>query len=302
MSISTRNSPDSSKIFFWFFLSNESFISKTLDEGHVNLNKFLASKVRQMTKKLESSQATAKHMKQVTKEPHGTQIYLLRHQRTELPPSKAQRRQKKLRHKPNVNRENYHQANDKPNEVTWKKLNPTQIQQNSERCHKCGDSLHIVAQCKHCKKFGHFNSLSYRKQKAYKKGNRTPKACQLICGRVSTSYDDNDTSFNEEEEEPFFLQLQILDDSSQEEQSEAEQSQAGEKIEQSNRHPKKPKKAMQLKKPAKSTWSTKDKTCQAESSENNDYKSQVLQAYQEQRRPRKSQMCSDKKSQETSHM
>ena len=49
--------------FFWFFLSNESFISKTLDEGHVNINKFPASKVRQMAKKLEGSQATAKHMK-----------------------------------------------------------------------------------------------------------------------------------------------------------------------------------------------------------------------------------------------
>ena len=74
---------------FWFFLSNESFISKTLDEGHVNLNKFPPSRVRQMAKKLEGSQATAKHMKQVTNEPHATQINLLRHQRTELPPSKA---------------------------------------------------------------------------------------------------------------------------------------------------------------------------------------------------------------------
>ena len=93
-----------------------------------------------------------------------------------------------------------------------------------------------------------------------------------------------------------------MDDSSQEELSEAEQSQPGEKIAQSNRHPKKPKKAMQLKKPAKSAQSINDKNCQAESSENNDYKSQVLQAYEEKRRPRKSQMCSDKKSQEPSYM
>ena len=75
---------------FWFFLSNESFISKTLDEGHVSLNNFPASRVRQMVNKLEGSQATAKHMKQVTNEPHATEINLLRHQRTELPPSKAQ--------------------------------------------------------------------------------------------------------------------------------------------------------------------------------------------------------------------
>ena len=42
-----------------------------------------------MAKKLEGSQATAKHMKHVTNEPHATQINLLSHQRTELPPSKA---------------------------------------------------------------------------------------------------------------------------------------------------------------------------------------------------------------------
>ena len=80
---------------FWFFLSNESFISKTLDEGHVSLKNFPASKVRQIAKKLEGSQATAKHIIQVTNEPHATQINLLRHQRTELPPTKSQRKQNK---------------------------------------------------------------------------------------------------------------------------------------------------------------------------------------------------------------
>ena len=80
---------------FWFFLKDESFVSKTLNEGHVemSLSQFPASKVRQMAKKLESSQATAKHMRQVTKEPQATQINLLRHQRTESPPSKFQRKQ-----------------------------------------------------------------------------------------------------------------------------------------------------------------------------------------------------------------
>ena len=119
----------------------------------------------------------------------------------------------------------------------------------------------------------------------------SPKACQLTCSTVSTRYHDSDTSFTEEEEEPFCLQLKILDDFSQEEQSEAEQSQPVEEIEQSNRHP-----------DQKSTQSTKDKNCQAEDSKNNKYKCQVSQAYQEKRRPMKFQMCSDKKSQETSHI
>ena len=59
---------------------------------------------------------------------------------------------------------------------------------------------------------------------------------------------------------------------------------------------------MQLKKPAKSIQSINDRNYQTESSENNDYESQVSQAYQQKRRPRKSQMCSDKKSLEPSYM
>ena len=36
------------KDIFWFFLNDESFVSKTLNEGHVELNKFPASTVRQL--------------------------------------------------------------------------------------------------------------------------------------------------------------------------------------------------------------------------------------------------------------
>ena len=84
-----RYPPETTQILqrdiFWFFLKGESFVSKTLNEGHVELSKFPASKVRQVAKKLESSQATTKYMRQVTKDPQATQINLLRHQRTELP-------------------------------------------------------------------------------------------------------------------------------------------------------------------------------------------------------------------------
>ena len=48
---------------FWFFLNDESFVSKTLNEGHVELNIFPASTVHQLAKKSESSQTTAKHIK-----------------------------------------------------------------------------------------------------------------------------------------------------------------------------------------------------------------------------------------------
>ena len=156
---------------FWFFLSNESFISKTLDEGHVSLKNFPASKVRQMAKKLEGSQATAKHIKQVTNEPHATQINLLRHQRTELPPTKFQRKQNKMfkqRQPPNKKFSEEQYRNRKP----LRSYSNSQGHTNTEnRCTKCGDSPHIEGfrcpasryQCKYCHKYGHFSKLCFKK-------------------------------------------------------------------------------------------------------------------------------------------
>ena len=48
-----------------------------------------------MAKKLESSKSTAKHIKQVSCEPQAAQVTLLRHQPSELPPSKLQRKERK---------------------------------------------------------------------------------------------------------------------------------------------------------------------------------------------------------------
>ena len=90
---------------FWFFLNDEDFVSKTINESSIDLEKFPASKVRQLAKKLESSKSTARHIKKVAGEPSAAHINLLRHQRTEIPPSKAQRKQSKFRTKPNFKRE-----------------------------------------------------------------------------------------------------------------------------------------------------------------------------------------------------
>ena len=51
---------------------------------------FPASKVRQLAKKLESSKSIARHIKQVSSEPQATQVNLLRHLRTEIPPKQIQ--------------------------------------------------------------------------------------------------------------------------------------------------------------------------------------------------------------------
>ena len=68
-------------------------MSKTINDSNIDLEKFPASKVRQLAKKLESSKCTARHIKKMSSDLQATQIHLLRHQRTELPPCKAQRKQ-----------------------------------------------------------------------------------------------------------------------------------------------------------------------------------------------------------------
>ena len=127
---------------FCFFLNDEDFVFKTINASNIDLEKVPASKVRQLAKKLESSKSTSRHIMKVADEPSAAQINLVRHQRTEIPPSKAQRKQNKFRTKPNFKRENHHQANYQPNEVTKKKFNSKQIHQNTERCHRYGDSKH----------------------------------------------------------------------------------------------------------------------------------------------------------------
>ena len=61
--------PETAKILhrdiFWFFLRNKDFVSRTINEGNIDLNMFPLSRVRQLAKKRESSKATVKHMKNV---------------------------------------------------------------------------------------------------------------------------------------------------------------------------------------------------------------------------------------------
>ena len=63
---------------FWFFLYDEDFVSRTITEGSVDLDKFPASRVCQLAKKFESSKATACHIKQVAGDPQATQINIMR--------------------------------------------------------------------------------------------------------------------------------------------------------------------------------------------------------------------------------
>ena len=58
-------------ISFGFFLKDEEFVSKAINEGSVDHDKFSASKVCQLANKMESSKATARHIKQVAGDPPG---------------------------------------------------------------------------------------------------------------------------------------------------------------------------------------------------------------------------------------
>ena len=65
-------------------MKDEDFVTKTINEGNVDIQKFPARKVQQLAKKMESSKATAKHIRQVAGDLPVAQIQLMHHQHTEL--------------------------------------------------------------------------------------------------------------------------------------------------------------------------------------------------------------------------
>ena len=95
-SILLKYPPETAKILhcdiFWFFLNDEDFVSKTINDGNVDLEKFPASRVRQLVKRMESSKATTKHIKQVAGDPQAARINLMRHQCTELSSGKHKKK------------------------------------------------------------------------------------------------------------------------------------------------------------------------------------------------------------------
>ena len=101
--------PETAKILhhdiFWFFMRDEDFVSRTFNEGSVDLDKFPASKVYQLVKKMKSLKATARHIRQVAGDPQTAQINLMCHQHADLPSEKNKKR------KPVVKQRNPHHKN-----------------------------------------------------------------------------------------------------------------------------------------------------------------------------------------------
>ena len=218
--------PETAKIphrdIFWFFLKDEDFVSRTISDGSVDLDKLPVSRVCQLAKKYESSKATVRHIKQVSGEPQATQINLLHHQRTELP----QHRYKKKRshEKPRLGNGKPARNDQYHGQPHYKKIgdhklpmsNQIPLSNNSNKCLKCGDTAHHDGftcpakkyQCKVCHKFGHFTSQCFQRKQHPQHRVRQPKAHQI---HVNNLYDDSESypSDISSSEDSFCLQVRI---------------------------------------------------------------------------------------------
>ena len=135
--------PETAKILhrdiFWFFLKDEEFVSKTISDSNINLDRFPASKVRQLAKKMESSKVTTRYTKQVASDPQVALINLMRHQCTDLPASKHKKRKSFVKPRPPS-----HKNDTSDRQSNYKKsFDAKNVYNNKDRCQKCGDSNHI---------------------------------------------------------------------------------------------------------------------------------------------------------------
>ena len=127
---------------FWFFLKDEEYVFKTISDSNIDLDKFPASKVRQLAKKMESSKSMVIHIKAVASDPQVEKIYLMRHQRTDLPPNKAKQKQ----HSHNARSKSFKRYSSDGNQQhppPKRKFDPNPAHNRKDRCHKCGDSKHV---------------------------------------------------------------------------------------------------------------------------------------------------------------
>ena len=146
---------------------------------------------------------------------------ILRHQRTELPPSKFQRKQRKsFKSRQAIHK---YQHEDKQDERVpqahriFKQVHASQ----EDRCNKCGNTPHMEGfrcpasthQCKYCHNLGNFSHLCLKKKQesGYKRISRNSKAHQLLVGTYSTEGpidEQADTSFTSSENS-FCLQMKV---------------------------------------------------------------------------------------------
>ena len=139
---------------------------------------------------MESSNATACHIKQVAGDPQVAETNILRHQHAKLSVGKYKKKKSSVKSR----QSNYKQHGSESSQMQSqhkKRFDVKSAHQNKDRCSKCGDSVHVEGfqcpakkfQCKVCHKFEHFTSLCYQKKQAPLK-SRKPKVHQLQIGAV----------------------------------------------------------------------------------------------------------------------
>ena len=85
---------------FGFFFKDEEFVSKTINDNNIGMDKFPASKVRQFAKNMESSGAITRHIMQVASNHQAAQINLMWHKWTDLPASKHKKKKSLVKSRP----------------------------------------------------------------------------------------------------------------------------------------------------------------------------------------------------------
>ena len=197
-------------------------MSRTISDGSVDLDEFPASRVCQLAKKHESSKATVRHIRQVSREPQATQINLLYHQRTKLPQHRYKKKRSHTKPKLGNNKpcenDQYHGPTHYKNKGDHKP--PISSRQppsnNFSRCSKCGAIAHHEGftcptkkyQCKACYKFTHFTSQCFQRKQHSQHKFRQPKAHQI---QVDDPYDNSDSYSSDisSSEDSFCLQVRI---------------------------------------------------------------------------------------------
>ena len=163
-------------------MKDEDFVTKTINEGNGDIQKFPTSKVQQLAKKMESSKATAKHIRQVSGDLPAAQIHLMHHQNTELQTGKYNKQKNAAKQKLQNHRPTEQHTSKKPFDLR-------NMNKQSDRCFRCGNTMHAKGlqcpaknfQCKVCHKFGHFTTVCYQKNQQTSSSfkPRKPKAPQL---------------------------------------------------------------------------------------------------------------------------
>ena len=129
----------------WFFMKDKDFVTKTINEGNVDIQKFPASKVQQLAKKMESSKTTAKHIRQVAGDLPQHKIHLMCHLHTKLLARNYNKHKKVTKHKAQ-----YHRPTE---QMPKKSFDLQKLDKLSDRWIRCSNTLHAKGfQC-HAKKF-----------------------------------------------------------------------------------------------------------------------------------------------------